>query len=136
MDPSAEVGDRPTPMPPPPPIIERCTATIPGGVRRDAVVRVVDAGLGFWLRGVDVKPRLDEGRFKGWIVKRFYPGDVCYAGLDIREGDVIKKINGRSVERDTQAHDVFVGLRTAAAIVVDYEREGVARTLRVTIVDR
>ena len=136
LDPGSALSDRPTPMPAPPPVIERCTAQTPHGVRREAVVRVVDTGLGFWLRGVSVAPRLDAGRFRGWIVRRFYPGDVCYTGVDIREGDVVTKINGRSVEREGQAHDVFVGLRTASVIVVDYEREGVPKTLRLAIVDR
>jgi len=105
-------------------------------VLRASVVQAVDTGLGFWLRGVRVDPHLVGGRFRGWIVRSLYPGDACYGRIDIRSGDVVTKINGKDIERDWQAHGVFVALRTAPEIVVDYQRAGVAHKLRVAIVDR
>jgi len=129
-------GETPTPMPKPPKVADGCNARTDGGVRREAVLRTVDAGLGFWLRGAKIVARKDgRGRFSGWIVESLYPGDACYEGLDIKPGDVVTRINGKTVEREMQAYDVFVALRTAPAIVVDYERDGAARTMRLDIVD-
>jgi S1-C subfamily serine protease len=105
------------------------------GLRRAAVVRTLDGGLGRWLQQVDVDPKLEHGRFRGWIIRTLPAGDACYADLDLRAGDVVTRINGRPVERPEEASDVWDGLRTSSALVVDFTRSGQPHTLRFKIVE-
>jgi type II secretory pathway component PulC len=96
--------------------------------------RTVDAGLGQWLAGgVEVDRRLAQGRFQGWIVRSLYPGDPCYRDVDVKVGDVVVRVNGKSVERPEQASDVFSSLRSAPALVVELLRGGEARTVTLPI---
>jgi hypothetical protein len=134
-------GEAPAVMPGPPPVAPvaaaPCTAFARAGVlRRSAVSRTVDAGLGQWLAGgVDVDRRLAGGRFQGWAVRSLYPGDPCYRELDVRVGDVVVRVNGKSIERPEQASEVFSSLRTAPALVVDLLREGQPRTVTLAIAE-
>ncbi|HET6282889.1 MAG TPA: hypothetical protein VFH73_18150 [Polyangia bacterium] len=105
------------------------------GLRRAAVNRTLDAGLGSWLRSVDVDPKLERGRFRGWIVRNL-PEDVCYQGLDLQAGDVVTRINGRRVERPEEAKDIWDALRTSPTLVIDFLRDGRPRTMRFDILDR
>jgi hypothetical protein len=134
-------GEEPAPIAaapaaPPPPPVPACTAFArPGVLRRSAVVRAVDAGLGAWLAGVDVTASLAGGRFRGWIVKRLYPGDPCYREVDVLVGDLVTRVNGKSVERPEQATEVLASLRSAPAVVVDLLRRGQPRTVTLAISD-
>jgi len=131
----APVAEPPRPDPLKPP---ECTAFAkPGVLKRSAVVRVVDAGLGRWLAGgVEVERKLAKGRFQGWEILRLYPGDPCYAAVDLRINDVVTKVNGKSIEKPEQAHDdVLTGLRTASELVVDFLRDGKPHKLTLPISD-
>jgi type II secretory pathway component PulC len=78
-----------------------------------------------------VDPARQQGRFRGWIIRRFF--DPCFAELDLKPGDVVQRINGTSVERPEQANEVFVSLRSAPAVVVEYTRAGSAQKLTLPI---
>lgn len=135
---SAAERNNPTSAPAPVAVAPRgsCEARLGrDGLRRAALNRTLDAGLGNWLRGVDVDPKLERGRFRGWIV-RMLPEDACFAGLDLQAGDVVTRINGRRVERPEEAKDIWDGLRTSNALVVDFLRDGRPHTLRFDILDR
>jgi hypothetical protein len=106
-----------------------------GTVRRAELVEVLDAHPGTFLRHVQTEPRLSGGRFAGWRLTAFYPGDPRFAGVDLQAGDVIVRVNGRSIERPDQLMVVWDGLRQASELVVELERDGRPRTLRWTIVD-
>ena len=106
------------------------------GLRRAAVLRTLDGGLGHWLRNVDIDPKLEHGRFRGWIIRTLPEGDACYADLDLQAGDVVTRINGRPVERPEEASDIWDGLRTSTALVIDFVRAGRPRTLRFRIVEQ
>jgi hypothetical protein len=111
-----------------------CEALIePGVLARSALRRAVDAGLGRWLGGVDIEAARGGGRFAGWRIRSLYPGDPCYSQLDLRAGDVVTRINGAGIERPEQANELFVSLPAAAKLTVDYLRDGVARSLTLTI---
>jgi hypothetical protein len=142
------VPETPTPIaavappaaPPAPPAAApqpTCDAFVrPGVLRRRAVVRVVDAGLGRWLAGgADVERKLAKARFQGWRIVRLYPDDPCYRQVDLRPGDVVTKVNGRSVERPEQAAEVLAGLRSGPELVVDYLRDGQDKKLVLSIND-
>jgi S1-C subfamily serine protease len=105
----------------------------PGTVKRSALVRVIDAGLPRWLQGVEGDRTLANHRFQGWLVKSLHPSDPCYREIELRPGDVVQKINGRSIERPEQAFDVAESLRTAPAVVVDYLRDGKAQRMTIAI---
>lgn len=113
-----------------------CTAFArPGVIRRSAIRRAVDAGLGQWLGGVEIEARVGKGRFQGWVVRRLHPDDPCYQQVDIQAGDVVTRVNGKSVEKPEQANEVFTALRTAPAIVVDLQRGGAAHKVKLAIAD-
>ena len=105
------------------------------GLRRAAVLRTLDGGLGNWLRNVDIDPKLEHGRFRGWIIRNLPADDACYADLDLRAGDVVTRVNGRPVEHPEEASDVWDGLRTSSALVIDFTRAGQPHTLRFKIVE-
>jgi len=64
-----------------------------------------------------------------------FPGEPEFASLDLRPGDTVTRVNGKSIERPEQAIAVWDELRTASNLVVDYRRDGEPHTLRFTIVD-
>jgi hypothetical protein len=141
--PSAAAPDpasSPPPAPPQaasaPPAAVSCAARDGAGrVKRSALVRTLDLGLGTWLKGVNVDPVKEKGKFRGWLVRSLHPGDPCWADVDLRAGDVVSRVNGRPIERPEQAHAVWTALRTAKEIVVDYTRSGTARTLRLEVIE-
>ncbi len=104
-------------------------------LKRSALSRTLDAGLGTWLRGVDVEPKIDRGRFQGWLVRGIYPGDPCWADIDLRAGDVVNRINRQPIERPEEAQAVWSALRGTGQIVIDLVRAGKPKTLRFDVVD-
>ncbi len=114
----------PTPRPAPPP---------KGTLRRADVNAVLDAGFGRFLQTVAVEPRLDAGRFRGWTILDLEQGPF-YDAVDLKPGDVVTRVNGMPIERDTEAFDAFESLRTASALTVDYARAGTERTIVYRIV--
>jgi hypothetical protein len=122
------------PAPPPEPVIA-CTALRGNAVKRSALIRTLDAGLGAWLSGVDIEPKVDRGRFRGWLIQTIYAGDPCWTEVDLRAGDVVVKVNRRPIHSPDEAQAVWTALRGAREIVVDFLREGKARTLRFPVVD-
>ena len=130
------------PSPPPMPAqaepapAQICTMFVkPGVLRRTALVRLIEAGLPRWMQGVEGDRALANHRFQGWLIKSLYPGDPCYHDIDLRRGDVVQKVNGKSIEKPEQAFDVAESLKTAPAIVVDFLREGKPQRLTLAIVD-
>ena len=107
----------------------------PGVVRRSALVRLIDAGLPRWMQGVEGDRALSNHRFQGWLIKSLYPGDPCYQDIDLHQGDVVQKVNGKSIEKPEQAFDVAQSLKTAPAIVVEFLREGKNQRLTIVIAD-
>lgn len=108
----------------------------PGAIPRVALARVLDASPGYFLQHVQTEPRFANGRFFGWRVVSFFPGDPRFAGVDLQAGDVVTRINGRPIEQPDQFMAVWTELRSSKELVVDVERGGAARTLRWTIADK
>lgn len=124
-----------TPTPSAPPV--GCAARGDAGttLRRSALKRTVDAGLGRWLQTVSVDPLLARGQFRGWIIRSFNADDVCFAGVDLRAGDVVTRVNGHGVEHPEEALDVWTKLPASSELVIDFLRDGHARKVRFGIVD-
>ena len=104
-------------------------------LRRSSLKRTVDAGLGRWLQTVSVDRVLVRGRFKGWVIRSLSSDDSCYAGVDVRVGDIVTRVNGRPVERPEEALVVWTALPSSKELVVDLVRDGQPRTVRFGIVD-
>jgi S1-C subfamily serine protease len=133
--PTAEVeGPPPAPLAP-----ERhCTSfKSPGVIKRSAVVEVVDAGLGRWLSGVSIERKLEKRRFAGWTIHSLHLANPCYAAVDLRPGDVVVAVNGRTreLERPDTVFVVWNELKTAKAIEVVFVRDGKRQTTRFDIAD-
>jgi hypothetical protein len=107
----------------------------PGVLHRAALVRLIDVGLPLWLQGVQGDRVLANHRFQGWIIKSMYPSDPCYQAIDLRGGDIVQKVNGKSIEKPEQAFDVAQSLRTASTLVVDYLRDGKVQRMTLSIIE-
>lgn len=135
-------GPTPTPITSAPPTIAPvappavCTSFArPGVLKRSVLNRTVDHGLGHWLGGVVVDPDVQQRRFRGWIIRSLYPDDPCYRQIDLLPGDVVIRVNGKSIERPEQADAVFNGLRTAPSLVVELIRDKAPRTVTLPIAE-
>ena len=106
-----------------------------GVIAREALVPVLDEGLGKFLQNVETEPAFHKGAFVGFRILSLFPGEPEFASLDLRPGDTVTRVNGKSIERPEQAIAVWDELRTASNLVVDYRRDGEPHTLRFTIVD-
>jgi S1-C subfamily serine protease len=123
-------------QPSPPPTQRTCDMFAKTGVlKRAALVRLLDSGLPRWLQGVEGDRALANHRFQGWLVKSLHPDDPCYAEVDLRAGDIVQKVNGKSIEKPEQAFDVAESLRKAPALVIEYLRDGKAQRLSIAIED-
>jgi S1-C subfamily serine protease len=115
------------------PPIENVQAPITQLERQD-VVETVDAGLGAFLQDFSTEPSLTpEGEFVGFKIVRIHDRKK-YEGLGIGPGDVVTSINGRPIERPTQAYAAFVSLKTAQSLDIEYLRGGRVMRLSLPIV--
>jgi len=106
-----------------------------GVIMRADLLPVLERGLGSFLKNVETEPTFHQGTFVGFRIISIFPGDLDYASLDLRPGDVVTHVNGRSIERPEQAVAVWDQLRTADDLVVHYRRGDEALALRFRIVD-
>jgi len=106
-----------------------------GIISREELLPVLDGGLGRFLQNVETEPDFHKGAFVGFRIVSLFPGEPAFASLDLRAGDTVTRINGRSIERPEQAAAVWESLRTASDLVVDYRRDGEKHALRFAIVD-
>jgi hypothetical protein len=125
-------GPAPQLAPPPAPPARRLPPT---RLYRDEVVQWVDRGFGHFLQMVEVEPRVFDGKFTGWTIVGLYPRDF-WQDVDLREGDVVTRVNGLPIERETEAFSAFQGLKQAKELTVALERDGQAKKLHFPIVER
>ncbi len=117
---------------------ERAKAQVPDEppvLYRDEVDQAVDAGLGRFLQNIRVEPSLVDGGFQGFRIVEVRDPEA-WEKFDLGPGDVVTSINGKPIERPEQAHEVFVSLKSADALVVRYLRGGQERALRLPIVSQ
>jgi general secretion pathway protein C len=108
----------------------------PGPLTRAEVEALVAQGLGSLLARMQVSPVLAQGRFVGFRLDAAEDLEAWHAaGVDIRTGDVIVRVNGIRIERPEQALWAFERLRIAPAIEVGLLRDGAPLTVRSPILD-
>lgn len=118
----------PEAAPAPAPRDQRAPAP-PGTIRRADLERVLDRGAQAYVAGLRVRPAFRNGRFRGWRVVSYAHGDA------LRKGDVVLRVNGRSVEKPDQAMAVWNELRMATELEVTLLRGGKPKVLRYDIVE-
>jgi type II secretory pathway component PulC len=105
-------------------------------IRRSAIRAVLGAGPGAFLQRVT----LDDhavflgGKFHGFRVQRLNDAEF-FKGVDLKPGDVVTSINGFGIEHPEEALEAFKSLEVASELRVGYERDGIPRELRYSIVD-
>jgi S1-C subfamily serine protease len=124
-EPAGEIGAAPAPGP----------RVSEGTILRNELLPVLDGGPGRFLQGIQIRAWMVDGRFAGWEIVSYRPKDPRYATVDLTAGDVVTSVNGVRLERPDQLQQVWDGLRTAPALVVDYLRGAEPRRLQFAIAD-
>jgi hypothetical protein len=107
----------------------------PGCLWHDELLATVQAGLGSFLRRVEVEPHLVDGKFAGFSIVALRPA-AYWKGVDLKPGDIVTNINGMPIERPAEAFAAFTALRSAAELRVSLIRDGTSRQLVYRIVTR
>lgn len=108
----------------------------PARLTRSELDGTVRAGLGAFLSRVRVEPAFNRGRFVGWRLDGArHLARWNRAGMPLRRGDVIVRVNGGSLERPDDALAVFAALRGAHALTVEVLRDGRALSLRLDVAE-
>jgi type II secretory pathway component PulC len=104
-------------------------------IRRSAVRSVLAAGPGVFLQRVtlDDNPVFASGKFHGFRISALQADS--FKDVDLKPGDVVTRIEGMPIEHPEEAVEAFYTLQVASELRVDYERDGIARTLRYRIID-
>jgi type II secretory pathway component PulC len=104
-----------------------------GVIPRAALKAELDRGIGRFLQQVRAEPVISRGRFLGWRLMTLFPsrGDVRVQA--IKPGDVVRRVNGQSVERPEDFKALWDSLATAPHLTLEIERDGESSTVRYTI---
>ncbi len=112
-----------------------------GGIRRvSATRRQVDSSLvqaklkdlpGL-LRQAKAVPHTENGENVGFRIVNIQSGSI-YEDLGLKEGDVIKKVNGRSIRSPSQAMKAYRELQNSNHFKVQVVREGKPVTLNFSV---
>lgn len=81
-----------------------------------------------------IVPSYRNGEPNGFKIYRIKPRSL-YADLGLKNGDVIKKINGRTLDTPKRALELYQNLRQSelTAVVIDIQRRGHSQTFQYTI---
>lgn len=100
-------------------------AAAPGHLARGDVERVLRQGPPWLLRRVVPEEVIREGKFVGWRLLSL-PEDWK---VDLKNGDIVTKVNGLSIERPDDLWSAWMQMQSAVELRVAIEREGKAREL-------
>jgi type II secretory pathway component PulC len=117
-----------------PAVVEAPEDTTPIVLTRSLVRDTLRQGIGAFLANVELTPMMSGGRFAGFRLERARGlRRWNAAGLDLRVGDVITRVNGRSIERPEQAQAAFVAMAEANELSVDVVRAGAPVHVRLPV---
>ena len=80
------------------------------------------------LSEVNIAPYFEDGAAKGYKVENFREGSL-FGKVGFKSGDIVKRVNGMSIETPEQLIQAYQKLKDAANIQVDVERNGNTVTL-------
>lgn len=95
-----------------------------GTLSRGELDAVLDAGIPAFLAKVETEPETADGRFVGFRIVSFFPGDARFAAGPVRVGDVVLAVNGLVIERPEHLFRVWQELRVASGLDIDILRGG------------
>ncbi|HET9620585.1 MAG TPA: hypothetical protein VFP84_04390 [Kofleriaceae bacterium] len=104
-----------------------------GTVARARLLAVLDAGLGNFLRQVEVAPRQRGERFVGWQVVQVLDPSGPLHDLDVMPGDVLLSVNGQPLARPEQAQAMWDSLRAANEVTAQLWRGPAKLELKFTV---
>ncbi len=121
----------------PAPVVDKeaRASTSTGTIPRTALTHVLDEAPGRFLQHVEIVPRFQSGRFHGWRLVSFFPGDPRFSAVDLKSGDVVTTVNGQPIEQPDQLMKVWESLRQDSKLIVNVERDGRPRQLHYDIRD-
>lgn len=79
-----------------------------------------------------IVPNFKNGKADGFKMFSIRPGSI-YSKLGLKNGDVIRQINGYDMDSPDRALEIYQKLRSAGSINVSLERRGQPKTLNVSI---
>jgi hypothetical protein len=129
---AASPGVAPAALAPRPPV-PAGPARRSGAIERAALLRVLDAGPGNLLRGVEVSPWFEGQRFIGWRLEQIVDPGSPVLGVDLAVGDIVVAVNRRPLARPEHVMAIWQELRRADELVCLVWRGGGAFTLRFAI---
>jgi type II secretory pathway component PulC len=98
-------------------------------IQRSKLDGYIKKGPQRFIQLVHVRPTFRRGRFFGWRVLGYRgPGPI-------QPGDIVVRVNGRSMERPSQFMSIWNRLSRETELVVSLVRENKPVTLRFPIVD-
>lgn len=70
-----------------------------------------------------VMPYFKQGKSNGFVISEIVPNSL-YAQIGLKNGDVIRKVNGQSVTNAEQAMKMYQALQNASVIDLELQRNG------------
>ena len=104
-----------------------------GTIARASLIAVLDAGLGTFLRQVEVTPRQAGDRFVGWQLVQVLDHTGPLHDVDLAPGDVLLSVNGQPLARPEQAQAMWDSLRTASEVTAQLWRGPTKLELKFTV---
>ncbi len=113
---------------------------VPVASKSNAIIRhmsraVVEANLNdlpTLLTQARAIPHQMGGKPDGFLIQEIVP-DSLYAQAGLKNGDVIRKVNGQPIMQPEQVIKLFQSLRNANSIDLEFARNGVIRTVHFDI---
>lgn len=106
-----------------------------GSIERAVFDQWLDRGPQYLLSQTVPMPVTHERRFVGFRVSMWFPGHPDVTEGAVKLGDVVQRVNGRSVEHPDQFLYVWKQLRGARAVVIDGLREGRPWKATLSVID-
>lgn len=122
--------DEVSPRPEPTPKLDesKIARTRSGTISRAELLKVLDAGVGGFLTGLEVEAYFEERAFWGWEIRRY-----DNAWVDLLPGDIIVSINGKRIETPAQVQALWLSLAKTDEIIVSAFRRQLPFELRFTV---
>jgi type II secretory pathway component PulC len=116
-EPAQRPPEAPVAEPPPEP-------TFDGAIRRSQIVTVTQGGPGVFLQHVQLVPARAGGRFLGFRIRTWFPGNPELRTDRVRVGDIVLSVNDQGIVRPEHLMAVWSTLPSATELRVRLLRDG------------